>query len=188
MAVVAPTLILALYGSAWEPAGAVMRAASIAMLLLTFTEIASPFLWGFGKGGIDCVAHLSAAAAIAVLAVVGTPSGIATTAWLVVGVNGVRSLWLTVMAAKSLRVGSWLEILDAVLPGLLVAVPPAVAAGGLDWLMIQEGFAAWSRLTAVAVVSVPVTLGALIASRRFLSPPLRSRINWHPSRAVPEGQ
>ena len=177
MAVVSDTLILALYGPGWEPAGAVIQAAAVAMLAMSFTEISSPFLWGFGRGRADTIGHIVTAIAVVLLAWFGIHYGIATTAWLMAGAYAARSLFLTLMAARYLQVQRHSDLLRALRPGLLVAIPPALACGSLDWLMTFEGVSAWLRLVIVATVAAVVTLAAFFAMRGLLSSPLQSRLD-----------
>ena len=176
MAAVADTLILTLYGPGWEPAGAVIRAAAIAMLAMSFTEISSPFLWGFGRGRADTLGHILTAILVVVLTYVGTHYSIAATAWLMAGAYAARSIFLTVMAARYLRVQRHSDLLRALRPGMLLAIPPALACGSLDWLMAHEGLVPWLRLVIVGLVATVVTVTAFLAMRGLLSSPLRSRL------------
>ncbi len=177
MAVVADTLILALYGPGWEPAGAVIRAAAFAMLAMSFTEISSPFLWGFGRGRADTIGHIATAIVVVLLTWIGTHYGIATTAWLMAAAYAARSLYLTLVAAHYLRVRRRTDLLRAMRPGLLVAVAPAVACGSLDWLMTYEGVPAWLRLVIVGIVAALLTVGGVLSMRGLLSSPLQTRLD-----------
>ena len=87
-----------------------------------------------------------------------------------------RSLFLTLMVARYLKVDSNLDLLKSIRPGVLVAIAPALAAGSLDWLMAAEGVPAWLRLVVVGVVAAVVTVGAFLAMRGLLSTPLQSRL------------
>jgi O-antigen/teichoic acid export membrane protein len=146
------------------------------MLALSFTEISSPFLWGFGRGRADTIGHIVTALAVTLLAWIGTQYSIATTAWLMAGAYAARSLFLTLMASRYLRVRRSIDLLRALRPGLLVAVPPMLACGSLDWLMTREGVPAWLRLLIVAVVAAVVTIGSFLAMRGLLSTPLQTRL------------
>ena len=156
LGVLAPTVVDALYGSAWVAAGPILLPLALAMPLQALQAVGGPVLWGSGQVSREIRISLwMVALLIALLGVAATISPVAM-AWGVLVAYFTRALWVT--GSVSQIIGASLrQSLSMLRGGFIVGSLTAAVLYLIDTMLIGTGLGPIPRLVAALL------LGALLA-------------------------
>lgn len=121
IAVVANTVVLALFGNAWVGAGAVLTPLAIAIALHAVMAVAGPVLWGSARPGLEFKVQILVALGIIIGILFAGQYSVVVVSWVVCFVYGLRLIAMTNLVAKAIDV-SIVSILRCLRGGVLVAV------------------------------------------------------------------
>jgi O-antigen/teichoic acid export membrane protein len=173
MAVVPDVVIRGLYGQRWIAAIPIFRPLALAIPINAALALAGPVLTARGKPQREFQMQSLAAMVAIVVYYLAMQRSLVWLAWMVVAVYLVRFYLLTRTALLEIS-GSWVDILTAIWPGLLLGVVAAAAAAGSN--RILPDMLLPIRLIVVATISVIAVLGFFLLSSRQLLLPVLSRV------------
>jgi O-antigen/teichoic acid export membrane protein len=154
-AALAPTLIDALYGSAWVEAVALLVPLAAAMPLHSVQAVGGPVLWGSERVGREIMVSMTVALALLAALAVASRISVVAMAWTVWFAYLVRAVWVTTIVSGLVGT-SPLRSLSMLRGGLLVGTATAALLFAADAAMAQVG------LTAVARLCASIALGAAL--------------------------
>jgi O-antigen/teichoic acid export membrane protein len=199
MAAVSNTLVLALYGQAWAPAGDVLRPLAVAMPIALLWGITTPVLWNTGRATLEFKMQLPLAGLWLIGALLAVQYSLAALAWTVLGLFVLRALLFTVLAtrqinlpladcARAMRGGVLLSLATALVAwgvdrafadvlGLQLRLALIIAACGLTIVLVMKHFpgiltSELSRVVGRGIARLPAWAARLLD--RFIAPQLRS--------------
>lgn len=121
LAVVAETVVDALFGDQWFEAASVLVPLSLAMIPHTLMAIAGPILWGKGKVGDELVVQVLVAALLIVAIWCASSYSVFLMAWMVLLVYWIRFAAITMALMRRISV-SFRELILSLKGGALVAL------------------------------------------------------------------
>jgi lipopolysaccharide exporter len=131
LAAVAPTLIHALYGSAWLPMSELVRPIALAMPIFVLWGISTPILWSVGRASQEFRLQLPMACLWLGASSVAAQYSVAAVAWTVYTLYLVRCMLVVRAALGVLNLG-WLQIWLVTRGGIAMTVLVATAVTVLD--------------------------------------------------------
>lgn len=168
-AVLAPTLIDALYGSAWVEAAALLVPLAAAMPLHAVQAIGGPVLWGSERVGSEIRVSTSVALALAAGLAAASQISVVAMAWTVWVAYLIRAVWITGLVSGLLRT-STLRSLSMLRGGLLVGTPLAALLFAADVAMARVGLPALARLCASIVLGAVLLPPLALLFARLIVP------------------
>jgi PST family polysaccharide transporter len=162
VAVVAPSTIAGLYGTAWLAAAPVLAPMALAMAATVLLAISGPVLMSIDRVGLELRLQAIALALFVGGLVVGCRYSMETIAWVFFGAACVRGCLLTAAVVRELGLG-WSAVVRALRWPAAVAVLVAAPAYAIDQL---AGFTPVVHLGCV----VAIAAASLLLSIRILAP------------------
>jgi lipopolysaccharide exporter len=145
VAVLAETVVEALYGPSWSEASKVLPPLALSMILYSLTAISSSLLWGLGAIGRDMRIQWWSAAVFLLAIVFAGRYSIVAVAWTVVAISALRAVWglgtLAVAAGISGR-----RVLRALVGGAMLGALVTPTLAGLDLYLRGHAMSALARL------------------------------------------
>lgn len=168
---VADTLVLTLYGSAWNGAGAVLQPIALAMPLYLIWNIATPVLWTSGRIGSEFRMQLPIALAWLIGSILAAQYSVGALAWTVLGLFALRALVFTLAAAQTMKVPVR-EFVRVSIPGAVLGIVIGGCAMIVDTGLTGAIDSPVARLASVVVVCGLVGLAALRRAHPLIDPQL----------------
>lgn len=188
IAVIAPTVMVGLFGEQWAAAAPILGALSAAMPFLALLGLAGPLLWGIGRVELELRIQFLVAILSAIILAWAARGTVVTFGWAVCGLYVFRFLLMTtqIVAVLNLPV---LPLLRALAISFGLALVSMMTLRGTDVLVRGWGMAPPAALF-LDVLAFLVAGGTTLAvfRRRLYSPSLKwlvSRLlthigrNWH---------
>ncbi len=185
MAAVSNTLVLALYGQHWAPAGEVLQPIALAMPIALLWGITTPVLWNTGRATLEFKMQLPLAGLWLIGALWAVQHSLATMAWMVLGLFLLRTLLFTVLATRQISV-SLGECARVLRGGVVLSLLTALAAWGADRLLTDSLLGMQARL-AIIVVTCGLTVTLVLRGLSDLITPDLSTLLANGIRRLPVG-
>jgi len=185
MSAVSNTLVLALYGRHWAPAGEVLRPIALAMPIALLWGITTPVLWNTGRATLEFKMQLPLAGLWLIGALWAVQHSLAMMAWTVLGLFLLRTLLFTVLATRQIGV-SLGECARVLRGGVVLSLLTALAAWGVDHLLADGSLGMQARL-AIIVVTSGLTVTLVLRSLPDLITPDLSTLLANGIRRLPAG-
>lgn len=161
VAAISETCVVAIYGSQWREAGALLAPLALAMPLHCITAITGPILWGKGRVGKELrVSFVMGLAMILTLLILSKIALIAVV-WGVFAVYLIRALWMVATLANVCSI-SLRRILDALVPGLILGLIVGGSLLILNHQLIEFYYAPSTRLAFAMVLAMLLSLMWLV--------------------------
>ncbi len=161
LAAVAETLILALYGPAWQEAAPLLVPLALAMPLFLLWGLTTPMLWLGGRASSEFRLQLPMAVAWVLVSLLAAQVSVLCVAWAVLGLFLLRYLLILATAHRLLKL-PLLRLGQSLAQGVLLALICSGALALIDHGLSTAGLAAPVRLP-LLVLGGACTLGALLA-------------------------
>lgn len=169
-AVVAPTIVTALFGPSWTEAAAVLLPLSLAMILHAPMALAGPVLAGSGQASTELKIQAAAAALLVAALLLASQISFVAVGWAVLLVYATRLIAMTVAVVQRIEL-PLAVLLRAVRGGMLAGCLIAISLYLADTAFAD--LAALSRLLVdMAAGSVALALFIVLAPRWAISPDL----------------
>ncbi|MFN0306072.1 MAG: lipopolysaccharide biosynthesis protein [Burkholderiales bacterium] len=184
LGVLAPTVIEALYGSAWLAAAPILVPLALAMPLQALQAVGGPVLWGSGNIAREIRVSFSMVAIMVVI--LGFASGFTAVAmaWGVFAAYLIRAVWVTACAAQI--VGSSVrESLSMLLGGLLVGILVAAVLYVTNVWLLRIGVPPIARLATAIIVGALLCPAVIVVLARAVIPSELSDILLNLVRRLP---
>lgn len=173
-AVVAPTVVQALYGPAWNSAGPVLQALSCAMALHAVMAIAGPVLWGRGEARQEFKVQFVTAALLVLCLIWAAGQSVQALAWVVCAVYLLRAVWMHWKVAVLLELSAG-RLIKGLAPSCLLAGFVCVVLWAVDQLLSRAVTSAGLHLVADMLVAAGMfVLAIYIGGRKWLPVELHS--------------
>jgi len=131
IAVVADTLLQALYGNAWTGAAELLRPLALAMPLYLLIGMATPLLWVSGQTQKEFLIQIPVAAGFVLAAVIAALISLEAVAWSVFGMYLVRATAILMVTCRALRL-SLRRVLRSMRGGLITTAITSILIGVTD--------------------------------------------------------
>lgn len=168
---VATTLVLALYGSAWNGAATVLQPIALAMPLYLIWAIATPVLWTSGRIGSEFRMQVAISLVWLIGSVLAAQHSVGALAWTVLGMFALRALAFTLAAAQAMKV-SVREFVRVAIPGAVLSIVIGGCALVVDTALTGVLEAPAARLASVVLTCGLVGLAALRQLHPLIDPQL----------------
>lgn len=177
-ALVADTIIDALYGPAWRDAALVLVPLAAAMPLHAVQAVGGPVLWGTGLVNRELFVSISVTVLIVLLLWLASSVSVVAMGWAVWVAYLVRACWITVIVSNKLGL-STLHSLSMMRGGLLVAAGTAPTLLGVDMLLTHLGLGPFLRLGALlATGAVALPFFVLIFASVIVPPGIAEPVRY----------
>ncbi len=174
VAVLARTIVDALYGPAWYEAASVLPPFALSMVFHCLIVIVSALLWGTGSVNRDMRLQWVAAGALFIAVIVAAQFSFVAVAWTVLPVTAFRAIWGVAALLATVRVDPR-RMLRAFLGGTVIVIFVAPTLCIIDSYLRREGIVALARLGWEVAVGSALWTGAITLFRnRLITPELQT--------------
>jgi O-antigen/teichoic acid export membrane protein len=174
VAVLAGTIVQALYGNSWYKAALVLPPLAVSMIFHCLTVITSALLWGIGGVKRDMRLQWCSAALLLVAVIIAARSSFVAVAWVVLPVTVIRAVWGLVALAAIAGIGVRRMLRGFASGAVLVTlVTPALTI--IDLYLRSEMVSALARLICEMCAGGGLWAGiAALLRTRFITPELQA--------------
>lgn len=177
VAVVAHTVVMALYGAKWTGGGAVLAPMALTAPAILLMGLSTPVLWSAGYPRREYQVQLPIALVWAAVCYGAAQSAsLALVAWTVAGLFYARAIAIMALTIAAVRL-PWREVPALFAPGVAVSAVTAATAFIVDRALDDVGIVAALRLAAVVACCGLAMLGGLACVRNQLSDDLKALLS-----------
>ena len=174
VALLADTIVQALYGPSWHEAAWVLPPLALSMILHCLIVVMSALLWGSGGVNRDLRIQWFSASALLIAVIVATRFSFVAVAWVVLPVTALRTVWGIGALITVVNIGKR-RMLRAFLGGTVMVILLTPALFMLDTGLRTEGVSALVRLECEIPSGVLLWAGAMaVLYARLMTPELQS--------------
>lgn len=172
VAVLAPTVVDALYGAKWESAATILLPLAIAMPFHAVMAVGGPILWGRGQAIRELKVQAVLAIAMVALLILLANFSMTAMVWGVVAVYFCRAVWIQSQVASTLGI-EHKSLFRALHPGLVVGFVSATVIFLGNNLWQEVGLSSLPRLGVAVATGALLAAGVLALARKLLPPEIR---------------
>jgi O-antigen/teichoic acid export membrane protein len=174
IAAIPDTAILAIYGSRWQEAIALLTPFALAMPVYAVLALGGPMMLGMGKAGMEAAAQAIGILVLILATIIAAKISLAAVAWAVLVVYMLRAVLVTRLAIGLVAINIF-SLARALVGPLMLGVASAALAWSIDEVLKEEGLGPVARLAlGTGFTGAIIGAAALLLGRWLLCGEARS--------------